>query len=65
MEQLTYIVLRPFKKRNPNLPDNFKNIVTKLVSEPKSLRIKSFDGFSLPTGRIKIISSDKPLLFTE
>jgi len=65
LEQLSYFVFRPIATGDHSVPDNFRDIVTKLVSAPKSLRIKSFDGFSLPTGRFKIISGDKPLLFTE
>jgi len=65
LEQLSYFVFDPITPTEHNVPDNFMDIITKLVSAPKSLKIKSYDGFSLPTGRIKIISSDKPLLFAE
>jgi len=65
LEQLSYFVFHPITATDHNVPDKFKDIVKKLVSAPESLRIESYDGFSLPTGRFKIISGDKPLLFTD
>lgn len=60
LEQLTYIIFS--SDAQLSLPDKFKDVVSKVVSEPKSLKC---DGFSLPTGRLKIISGDNPLLFAE
>jgi hypothetical protein len=65
LEQFSFFAFRPSAGGNHNVPDKFKHIVSKLVSAPESLKIESYDGYSVPTGRFKIISGDDPLLFAE
>lgn len=65
LEQLSYFVFLPIGGERAQLPDSFKDLASKVVVAPESLRVKSFGGFSLLTGRFKIIGSDTPLLFAE
>jgi hypothetical protein len=61
LEQLTYVVFYPGAERDLNLPDNFRELVTMLAAPNPP----DYSGFSLQTGRFKIIYAQSPLLFAE